>query len=88
MAFNGIIVEEENIKFFFKYDSDAKDKLLHIWVRHLTTIDNALDVFFENNSTIWNKKHERFESYSDKHGLYWFWLEKDKKVMIISCFNV
>ncbi|MEK7434350.1 MAG: hypothetical protein AABZ74_14555 [Cyanobacteriota bacterium] len=88
MAFNGLVIEEENIKFFFKYDSSTKDKLLHIWVRHLTTIENALDVFFENDNTTWNENHSRFESFSETHGLYWFWLEENKKVMIISCFNV
>lgn len=76
MPFSGLIVEEENIKFFFKYDNYSKEKLLHIWVRHLTTIDNALDVFFENNSTKWNDINERFESYNDYTGSGWKRIKK------------
>ena len=87
VRFNGIIVKENGISFFFKYDTFSTDQL-HIYVRHLATIDNALDVFFEANNT-WNPEYERFESKNDTHELYWFWLDDNKtKVMIITCFNI
>ena len=81
------VVVENGIKFFFKYDDDAPD-LLHIFARHLTSIDDALDVFFDCEAT-WNEAHMRFESYSKSHGIYWFWInETERKVMIISCFRL
>lgn len=49
------IVEEQGITFFFKHDK-AQSSLLHIYVRHLTTIDDALDVFF-NTTPVWNEKY-------------------------------
>jgi len=80
------VVESEGITFFFAYDKDAPD-ILHIYVRHLTEIDDALDVFFDGQST-WNSKHERFETYNTTHGLFWFWLnQKERKVMVITCFK-
>ena len=87
VRFNGIIVKENGINFFFKYDALSKDQL-HIYVRHLTSIDDALDVFFKDNNT-WNQRNNRFESKNDTHELYWFWLDDNKsKVMIITCFNI
>ncbi len=80
-------VIENDITFLFKYDKDSPD-LLHIYVRHLTTIDNALNVYFSTEA-LWNPKNKRYENYSDTHGIYWFWLnEEDKKVIIITCFNL
>ena len=78
-------VEEQGLRFVFAYDDDAPD-LLHIYVRHLTSIDDALDTFF-NGQTNWNEDRKRFETYTDAHGLFWFWLEPDRVVMVISCFK-
>ena len=87
VKFNGIIVKENGILFFFKYDDDSKEQL-HIFVRHLTTIDNALDVFFDGES-VWNEEYKRFETKNKTHELYWFWLDDKKtKVMIITCFSL
>jgi hypothetical protein len=80
-------VEEAGIRFVFKYDDDAPD-LLHIYARHLTSIDDALDTFFEGRQESWNEERSRFETYSGSHGLFWFWLEKDRAVMVISCFRL
>lgn len=80
-------VFENGIKFVFRMEDDAPD-LLHIYARHLTTIDDALDVYF-NTVPVWNERYERYENYSNTHGLYWFWLsEPDKVVMIVSCFRL
>ena len=78
-------VEEQGLRFVFAYDDDAPD-LLHIYVRYLTVVDDPLDTFF-NGQTHWNEGHKRFETYTDACGLFWFWLERDKAVMVISCFK-
>ena len=80
-------VEEAGTRIVFKYDDDAPE-LLHIFARHLTTIDDALDTFFEGEVETWNEERGRFETYSATHGLFWFWLEQDKVVMVISCFRL
>lgn len=80
-------VVEEGITFLFKFDQ-VDPTILHIFARHLTSIDDALDVFFETKP-IWNDKHRRFENYSDKHGIYWFWRNQPKReVVIITCFRI
>jgi hypothetical protein len=79
-------VSEEGHVFVFKYDKDDPTQL-HITVRHLTEIDDALDTFFDKEAeSIWNAKNKRFQTYSKTHTLFWFWLNEPKKeVMIISC---
>lgn len=80
------IVKHKKITFFFKYEPSAPE-LLHIYVRHLTTIGQALWVW-TNGETELNEKYKRFETETDTHGLFWTWMdEKKKKVMIISCFE-
>lgn len=67
---------------------DVDPHILHIYARHLTTIDDALDVYFESKPK-WNDQFERYENYSETHGLYWFWLDEPQKViMVISCFRL
>lgn len=79
-------VIDNGIKFVFKYDDQAPD-LLHIYARHLTTIDDALDLFFDEKA-VWNEQFQRYENYSDTHGMYWYWLNQQNKiVMIVSCFR-
>ena len=80
-------VEEDGIRFIFKYDDDAPD-LLHIFTRHLTSIYDALDTFFDGEQESWNEERSRFETYSATHGLFWFWLEEGRAVMVISCFRL
>lgn len=80
-------VEEEGIRFVFKYDDDAPD-LLHIYARHLTSIDDALDTFFDGEQEVWNAERSRFETYTRTHGLFWFWLEENRAVMVVSCFRL
>jgi hypothetical protein len=75
----------KGIRFLFKFDEAAPD-LLHIYARHLATPRDAIAVFFEG-MTIWNVQNQRFETSSRSHCVYWFWLEKDKAVLVISCFK-
>ncbi|MBP7864143.1 hypothetical protein KA183_20830 [bacterium] len=80
-------VRENGIKFVFKMD-EVDPNLLHIFARHLTSIEDSLDVYFDSEPT-WNEEYQRFENYSDTHGLYWFWIdERDKVVMVVSCFKI
>ncbi len=79
-------VEEKGITFFFKYDK-TNVSVLHIYARHRTTIDDALEVFF-NTTALWNKQYQRYENLSHSHGLYWFWRNEQKKeVTVITCFR-
>ncbi len=80
-------IREGDFTFLFKYD-EVDSTLLHIFARHLMEVDDALDLFFETEAN-WNKEFERFENYSETHGLFWFWRnEKTKVVMIITCFRI
>ncbi len=52
-------------------------------------MDDALDVFFSGMERTWNEEFERYESSNETHGLYWFWLDEGKKVvMVVSCFRL
>jgi hypothetical protein len=80
-------VHEIGYRFVFKRD-EADPELLHIYARHLATIDDALDVFFSTDAS-WNEEFHRWENRSDTHGLYWFWIDRRCKiVMIVSCFGL
>jgi hypothetical protein len=80
-------VAENGITFVFKMDEVDPD-LLHIYARHLTSIDDALDVFFSSAPAAWNEQFRRYESFNDTHGLYWLWInEPNKIVMVVSCFR-
>jgi hypothetical protein len=82
-------VREQGTVFVFKMDDDAPD-LLHIYARHLTSIDDALDVWFDDAAVeLHNPVHDRFERTNTTHGLYWFWLDQPGKVvMVITCFTI
>lgn len=72
--------------FVFKYDENKPD-ILHIYSRHLTTSDDAIALFFSYDP-VWDGARKRYANYSDTHGLYWFWCNQEKKVvMVISCFR-
>jgi hypothetical protein len=79
---------ETGIVFVFRHDPDAPE-LLHIFARHTTSPDDAIATFFDHTQeTTWNQRHQRFETYSQTHGLYWFWREMGRVVMVISCFRL
>ena len=75
-----------DVVFVFKYD-DVDPSILHIFSRHLATPEDAIDTFF-SGTPAWNAERQRFETTSETHGLYWFWLEENKTVMVISCFRI
>lgn len=83
-----VLDESSGLIFVFAYDRTDPD-LLHIFARHTTSIDEAIGTFFADDAdTAWNEQRARFESYSESHGLFWFWLEEDRTVMVISCFRL
>ena len=79
-------VNAEGIRFVFAYDDQAPETL-HIYVQDHTTIGDALEAFFAG-STAKNDQHDRYETFTDTHGLYWFWIDEEKVVMVISCFRL
>jgi hypothetical protein len=79
--------DDSGIVFVFAYDR-THPELLHIWARHLVSPSTAIDTFFEGGrDTTWNERRQRYETYSIDHGLYWFWLDPERAVMVISCFR-
>lgn len=82
-------VREDGFTFALAYDKEEPD-LLHIFVRHLTTVDNALDCFFDSwQASSRNQAYNRFECSNATHGLFWNWMDEDaKKVLIITCFRL
>lgn len=82
-----VVKKIRGVTFFFKCEPEQPD-LLHIFVRHLTTIEDALTVFFESEE-VFNKKYSRYESSNDTHTIYWNWInESEKKIIIITCFKI
>ncbi len=72
--------------FLFKYEEDTPD-LLHIYVRHLTQPVDAIKAIFSGKTT-WNERHQRYETVSETHTVYWIWLDEQvKKVLVITCFT-
>ncbi len=72
--------------FVFKVEYDQPG-MLHIWARHLKTKDDAIRIWLEGTDK-WNEEYNRYETSLDSEHLYWFWLEVDKVIMVISCFEV
>ena len=64
----------------------ADPTVLHVTARHGTTPEDAIAPFFAGQ-TLWDEVHERFETFADTHGLYWFWWENGRRVGVISCFR-
>lgn len=76
------------VRFIFRIEPGHD--VLHIYARHLTTPVDAIRTFFAGHPerTVWNEQHRRFETYTDTHGLFWFWRDEGRTVMVISCFRV
>jgi len=80
-------VRADGFVFLFAHDNDAPE-LLHIYARHLTTIEDALRVWFDSGvEDVWDEEHNRFEVQNDTHLLLWNWLTVGERVLIISCMT-
>lgn len=78
--------QARGVTFVFAYD-DTNPQLLHIWARHRKEPRHAMWTWF-NGQHVWNQEHERYEGEVDDIGLYWFWLDVERAVvMVISCFR-
>ena len=81
-------IDFNDFRFVFKSETENPE-MLHIYARHLVTAEDAIGIFFSYDP-VWNAEWKRFETYSNTHGLYWFWCNQTKKkkvVMVISCFK-
>ena len=72
--------------FLFKYDTDD-ETVLHIYARHLTQPSEAIECFFAGKTTR-NHERNRYETTTETHCLYWFWMnEAERVVYVITCFT-
>lgn len=81
------VVEAGGYRFYFAYDRRQPDEL-HIELRTGISPESVIETFFDG-AHWWNERRERFECYSEAHGLYWAWLYGDEastNVLVISCF--
>jgi len=81
-----LIIEAGGERFRFYYDLGVP-ALLHISLRHGTTPEDAIRVFFEGQTFPWDDTHARYETLTDAHGLYWTRHIHDQSVIVISCFQ-
>lgn len=83
--------ERDGLIFVFKVDPDDP-RLLHIYARHLKEPDDAIRVWFEGYRgvapVVYQPVYERYETYHEGIGVYWFWIVEDRVAMIVSCFDV
>lgn len=80
-------VRADGFVFAFAYDEDDP-QILHIFARHLTTVDDALRVWFNPDvEDIWDEEHQRFEVQTETHVLLWTWLTEGERVLVITCFT-
>lgn len=78
--------QASGIRFVFKRDS-VDPELLHFFVRHATSPEEAIETFFATEPR-WNEKRQRFETYAAAHGVFWYWIEPRRVVMVVSCFKL
>jgi hypothetical protein len=73
------------IRFVFKKEA-GHPEMLHIYARHVMEPEDAIETYFAGR-TIWNARRERYETTSETHTLYWYWLEERRVVMVVTCFR-
>ena len=78
--------DESGLLFLFKTDTDDP-AMLHIYARHLTRPEDAIETFFAA-APEWNERYQRHETYSATHGLYWTWARPNRVVRVITCFRL
>ena len=72
-------------RFRFYYDRQHAT-VLHITLQHHTTPEDAVRTFFEGTTALWDEAHQRYETVTETHGIYWTHAH-DQSVIIISCFK-
>jgi hypothetical protein len=43
-------------------------------------------IWWEGETENWNAERQRYETSDGRYVLYWFWLKKEKEVLVITCF--
>jgi len=81
-----LIVAAGGERFRFYYDLEVPE-VLHITLRHGTTPADAIRTFFEGEQGPWDEVRQRFQSATERHGLYWTRHPHDHSVIVISCFE-
>ena len=81
-----LIVEANGEHFRFYYDREHPE-VLHITLRHETTPEDAIRIFFVGETTARDEARSRFETQTDTHAIYWTRHSFDQSVIIISCFK-
>lgn len=81
-----LIIDAGGERFRFYYDRKVPE-VLHITLRHGTTPEDAIRVFFEDEARLRHETHARFEAVTATHGHYWARHARDQSVIVISCFR-
>jgi hypothetical protein len=70
----------------FRFYYDDGD-ILHITLRHGTTVRDAIRTFFDGAQSEWDAVHLRYESVTETHGMYWTRHVHDGSIIVISCWE-
>ena len=79
-------IEEQGFTFLFKIHPGTD--MLHTYVRHLTTPEDAFAVFFDESlPDDWDEQHQRYEMQSRTHILTFKVLDNGA-IVILSCMRI
>jgi len=79
-------IEEQGFTFLFKIHEGTD--MLHTYVRHLTTPEDAFEVFFDESLVEeWIEQYQRYEMRSRTHILT-FKVLRDGAIVILSCMRI
>jgi hypothetical protein len=81
-----LIITANGEMFRFYYDLE-QTQFLHIAVQHDTTLQDAVQTFFNGHTEPWDEVHARYTTMTPTHGIHWTRHAFDQSVIIISCFK-
>ena len=86
------IIKVQKLKFYFKKELNKfkNEYEYHIWIRHLVEPIEAIIAFLNQDNTVYNEIHKRFEAYSkkDKLNVWYMYRNKNKdEIIIITAFR-
>ena len=81
-----LVIDANGERFRFYYDLEHPEAL-HITVRHNTTPEDAIRMFFTGDAPLEDAVHSRMVTLTQTHGLYWTRHAHDQSVIVISCFG-
>jgi len=80
-----VSVSEQGIEFHFFYAKGSTIEL-HITARHGTTVDDAIETYF-NGISEYDSEHRRFVTMTAMRTLFWNWIEPDRVLYVITCIK-